>query len=104
MASDDGQALRPSSANDPGKAKAASPRITSEEVELGNVRNGNQAPKIPLEEDIMQCARLGETGLIQKMFESGKYKPNYKDEEGITPLHVWNDFLQRFCRILMDRL
>ena len=57
-------------------------------MELSNVGNGDSSSGIPLEDDIMQCARLGETGLIQKMFERGKYKPSYKDEEGISPLHV----------------
>jgi hypothetical protein len=45
-------------------------------------------PSIPVEEDIMQLARLGEIGAIQKLFESGKFDANYKDEQGITPLHV----------------
>lgn len=45
-------------------------------------------PPIPVEEDIMQLARLGEIGAIQKLFESGKFDANYKDEQGITPLHV----------------
>jgi len=45
-------------------------------------------PALPVEEDIMQLARLGEVGAIQKLFETGKYDPNYKDEQGITPLHV----------------
>ena len=44
--------------------------------------------KLPLHEDIMQLARLGEIGPIQKLFEEGKYTIDYRDEEGITPLHV----------------
>lgn len=43
---------------------------------------------LPIEEDIMQLARLGEIGAIQKLFESGKFDATYKDEQGITPLHV----------------
>lgn len=43
---------------------------------------------IPLEEDIMQLARLGEIAAIQKLFDSGKYDATYKDGEGITSLHV----------------
>jgi len=45
-------------------------------------------PALPVEEDIMQLARLGEIGAIQKLFETEKYDANYKDEQGITPLHV----------------
>ena len=45
-------------------------------------------PALPIEEDIMQLARLGEIGAIQKLFDTGKFDANYKDEQGITPLHV----------------
>lgn len=88
MASPDGRALRPGAGNGAAKSAAASPQVTPEEVEMSNVQDSGDANKLPLEDDIMQCARLGETGLIQKMFESGKYKPSYRDEEGISPLHV----------------
>ena len=71
------------------RAPAAFPRKNSEDVELDNVQNGSANPSvIPLEADIMQCARLGETGLLRKMFDSGKFNARYKDGEGITPLHV----------------
>lgn len=45
-------------------------------------------PSLPVEEDIMQLARLGEIGAIQKLFDSGKFDATYTDEQGITPLHV----------------
>jgi ankyrin repeat protein len=61
----------------------------SEDVELEHVQNGEAKAPLHLEEDIMQCARLGESGLIKKLFDAGKYDAKYKDEEGITPLHVW---------------
>ena len=78
-----------SNVNSGTQALAASPRPTAENVELSNVQNGSaNLPAIALEEDIMQCARLGEVGLIQKMFDSGKFNAQYKDAEGITPLHV----------------
>ncbi|KAL8775315.1 MAG: hypothetical protein Q9209_000322 [Squamulea sp. 1 TL-2023] len=43
--------------------------------------------KLPLHEDIMQLARLGEIGPIQKLLEEGKFTADYKDAENITPLH-----------------
>ena len=49
---------------------------------------GDKKPAVPLEEDIMQLARLGEISAIQKLFDSGKFDATYKDEQGITPLHV----------------
>ncbi len=48
----------------------------------------DKGPSVPLEEDIMQLARLGEIKAIQKLFDSGKFDATYKDEQGITPLHV----------------
>lgn len=71
------------------KATPASSATPLEEVELNERQNGSaNPPSAPLEGDIMQCARLGEIALLQKMFESGKFTARYKDEEGITPLHV----------------
>jgi len=43
---------------------------------------------LPIEEDIMQLARLGEIGAIQKLFDRGMFDAQYADEQGITPLHV----------------
>ncbi|KAF2395734.1 palmitoyltransferase akr1, partial [Trichodelitschia bisporula] len=42
---------------------------------------------LSVEEDIMQLARLGEIGAIQKLFDTGKFDVSYADDEGITPLH-----------------
>lgn len=36
----------------------------------------------------MLLARAGNIGGMQKLFDSGSYDATYKDEEGITPLHV----------------
>lgn len=78
-----------------GKAAAVPPKLSTRENELelkdikpedGN--SGNPKPSLPIEEDIMQLARLGEIAAIQKLFESGKFNARYADEEGITPLHV----------------
>lgn len=43
---------------------------------------------LAVEEDLMQLARLGEIGAIQKLFDSGRFDATYTDEQGITPLHV----------------
>lgn len=45
-------------------------------------------PRIPVEEDVMQLARFGEIGVIQKLFDSGKCSATFQDEQGVTPLHV----------------
>lgn len=71
----------------PPKGPASSPRVTSEDLELSNVQNGSAEPQMPLEDDIMQCARIGALEHIQAMFAKGKYNSKYKDDEGITPLH-----------------
>lgn len=54
--------------------------------ELDNM--ADKKPNPPVEEDIMQLARLGEIGAIQKLFDSGKFDATYTDDQGITPLHV----------------
>jgi palmitoyltransferase ZDHHC13/17 len=83
-------ARAPATASSTSKASGtASPRTTAHGVELNDVQNGPvDTPAVALEEDIMQCARLGEVALLQKMFDSGKFTAQYKDKEGITPLHV----------------
>ncbi|KAL9622829.1 MAG: hypothetical protein Q9160_002755 [Pyrenula sp. 1 TL-2023] len=69
------------------RSRAISPNAPSTEVELANVQNG-----VPKEttggEDLMQYARLGDIGAIQKLFENKRFDARYKDEEGITPLHI----------------
>ena len=70
-----------------GKSGVVSPKMTGEnEAELED--SGVEEKKLPLHEDIMQLARLGEIGPIQTLFDEGKYDAKYKDEEEITPLHV----------------
>ena len=68
-----------------GKSTAAPPVVnTDTDVEMDNIAED----KVPLHEDIMQLSRLGEIGPIQKLFSEGKYSPDFRDAEGITPLHV----------------
>ena len=71
-----------------GRASAASPNPPLEDVELKNVSHEDTKLPLPIEEDLLQLSRLGEIGAIQKLFDSGKFKATYKDEEGITALHV----------------
>ena len=66
--------------------KVTSPQMKSESVELGERRLAEV--KLPLHEDVMQLARLGELAPIQKLYDEGTIKADLKDDEGITPLHV----------------
>src|SRR5689334_16198531 len=88
----------------PPPKSSASPQPAQADVELADVRNGSAAPKLPLEEDIMQCARIGAIEHIQKMFESKKVDPKYADEEGITPLH-WAAINNQYavCKYLIEQ-
>lgn len=45
-------------------------------------------PRLPVEQDLMQLARLGELRSIQKLLDSGRYTARSTDEQGITALHV----------------
>ncbi|KAH0537006.1 hypothetical protein FGG08_006178 [Glutinoglossum americanum] len=69
-----------------GKASVAPPGVTVDErVELKDMLP--TAPTLPVEEDIMQLARIGELGAMQRLIDGGKFSVNFTDEEGITPLH-----------------
>lgn len=59
-------------------------------MELKNMASGSESVKgaIPLGEDIMQVARIGEVSVMQRLFDTKKFNAGYKDDEGITPLHV----------------
>lgn len=100
MSSPSGQRQGPP-ASRPG---SVSNKPAQEEVELTNIENGSAVPSLPLEEDIMQCARIGALEHIQKMIDSGKYKANYQDGEGITPLH-WAAINNQYavCKYLLEK-
>lgn len=73
-----------------GKASVAPPKLSAgQNVELNNLPPPEQ--KLPLEEDVMQLARLGEIGPIQRLLEDGRFDAKFSDAEGITPLHVRKD-------------
>lgn len=75
-----------------GKGTTSHPKVTQHDanVEMKSVKPEREGVKgsIPLGEDIMQIARIGEVSVMQKIFEEKKLTANHKDEEGITPLHV----------------
>jgi palmitoyltransferase ZDHHC13/17 len=66
------------------KAAAAAPKLNSEAMEMNNLPGG----EAPVQEDIMQLARVGNIQAMEKLFETGDYDATYTDDEGITPLHV----------------
>jgi ankyrin repeat protein len=78
--------------------------VSNEDVELTAVHNGSAEPNLLLEEDIMQCARIGALGHIQTILQSGKYSATYADKEGITPLH-WAAINNQYavCKFLVDQ-
>ncbi|KAL3473630.1 hypothetical protein BJX99DRAFT_233260 [Aspergillus californicus] len=71
-----------------GKGAPTPPKVATDDVsvELKSI-NSERSRSIPLGEDVMQIARIGEVSVMQKMFDDKKSTPNHKDEEGITPLH-----------------
>ncbi|GMF80284.1 unnamed protein product [Aspergillus oryzae] len=75
-----------------GKGRAIPPKVTHEdasvELKTMNPERGAARGSIPLGEDIMQIARIGEVPAMQRLFDEKKFSANHKDEEGITPLHV----------------
>ena len=57
-------------------------------MELEQIKSTEDELKLPLHEDIMQLAMLGEISPLQKLLDDGKYSIVYRDKEDITPLHV----------------
>ena len=75
-----------------------------DELELSAVSNGTNQQDLPLEQNVMQCARIGALEHIQKLVESGQVKADYQDEEGITPLH-WAAINNQYavCKYLLEQ-
>jgi protein AFG1 len=57
-----------------------------DKVELSDL-DSSPPRQLPVEQDLMLLARLGELRAIQKLFDSGKYTARSTDEQGITALH-----------------
>ena len=82
-----GESSPPSSNHKPAHNATSSPEQDGpDQVALGDVDASR--PPLPVEEDLMQLARLGELRAIQKLFDSGKYTAKSADDQGITALHV----------------
>lgn len=71
-----------------GSPSAAGGNDTPNEVEMKSLRPDPPKGSIPLGEDVMQLARMGEIGAMQNLFTAKRFTANHRDEEGITPLHV----------------
>lgn len=67
-------------------ASSTSGKDALDKVELSDL--DSSPPRLPVEQDLMQLARLGELRSIQRLFDSGKYNAQTTDEQGITALHV----------------
>ena len=87
-----------SPARQDGNVSGGAPVSANHNVELKSM--SSQQAGLPVEEDIMQLARLGEIAAIQKLFDRGKFDANYKDDQGITPLHVsFDDRAREYVRL-----
>ncbi|QIX00945.1 hypothetical protein AMS68_006462 [Peltaster fructicola] len=56
-----------------------------DKVELSDL--DSSPPRLAVEDDLMQLARLGELRSIQRLFDTGKYTARSTDDQGITALH-----------------
>ncbi|KAF7719470.1 Uncharacterized protein PECH_005246 [Penicillium ucsense] len=94
----------PESGSTPASVNKEATASAGSEVEMKSMRS-NTPPKgsIPLGEDIMQLARIGEIGAMQNLFVTKKLTANHRDEEGITPLH-WAAINNQYamCKFLLD--
>lgn len=67
------------------KAEVAAPKVTQENTTAHTTDGGE---KLPLLEDVMQLARIDDVPAVKRLFDNGKIAADFKDSEGITPLHV----------------
>ncbi|KAK5631796.1 hypothetical protein RRF57_007510 [Xylaria bambusicola] len=83
------------------KGSAVTPKLSSQDMEMGNLPGGDAPPAQP---DIMHLARIGDVAGMEKLFESSEYDATYTDEEGITPLH-WAAINNQYvlCKFLIDK-
>ncbi|KAI0480719.1 hypothetical protein GGR56DRAFT_627287 [Xylariaceae sp. FL0804] len=83
------------------KGNAATPRLNSQEMELGSLPGGEAVPPNP---DIMQLARIGDIPAMERLLETSEYDATYTDGEGITPLH-WSSINNQYamCRFLIEK-
>lgn len=83
---------RQSSSPASGPTRSSPSKATQQDasVELKNMAPEGESVKgaIPLGEDIMQIARIGEVSVMHKLFDTKRFNASFKDDEGITPLHV----------------
>ncbi|OTB10851.1 hypothetical protein K445DRAFT_78024 [Daldinia sp. EC12] len=91
-----GAPIQPSS-----KGPAATPKLNSQDMEMGNLPGGDPPPSEP---DIMQIARVGDIVAMEKLFESSEFDATYTDDEGITPLH-WAAINNQYamCKFLIEK-
>lgn len=71
-----------------GSPSVSNGKDTPNDVEMKSLRPDPPKGSIPLGEDVMQLARMGEIGAMQNLFTAKRFTANHRDEEGITPLHV----------------
>ncbi|KAJ5668840.1 hypothetical protein N7462_009910 [Penicillium macrosclerotiorum] len=100
------QSSSPSGQNSSSASPSNSKEISSSpnpDVELKTMRPDAPKGSIPLGEDIMQLARIGEIPAMQNLFATKKLTANHRDEEGITPLH-WAAINNQYamCKFLLD--
>ena len=69
------------------KSSSAESSDGLDKVELSDLDASPPRPPLPIEQDLMQLARLGELRSIQKLFDAGKFTARSTDEQSITALH-----------------
>lgn len=74
------------SSSDGKKSSSSSSGDGLDKVELSDL--DSSPPRLAIEDDLMQLARLGELRSIQKLFDTGRYSARSTDDQGITALHV----------------
>ncbi|KAL7275745.1 palmitoyltransferase akr1 [Rhizina undulata] len=87
----------------PPKGPAVAPTVDTETVELKEMINSEPPTELPLKDDILKLSMLGDEVGIRALLESGKVKADWRDDEGVGPLH-WAAINNRYavCKLLIE--
>jgi ankyrin repeat protein len=72
------------------KANAAPASVDTDHVELRDMIASAPPAALALKDDIMKLAMHGDEIGIRALLDSGSVSVDFRDAEGLTPLHVWH--------------
>lgn len=70
------------------KSAPAPASVDNDTVELKDMIASSPPPELPLKDDIMRLSMHGDEVGVRALLDSGKVGVDFRDSEGVSPLHV----------------